>query len=102
MDYQMILEFGLLAEKKFFRIPSTLGAFRRHKDQKTGNVITPRILQEHTYLANRYNYSDKYTFIGHVKRFYFRFRRAFWYVKRGGISNLLNRFLISLKYKLIK
>jgi glycosyltransferase involved in cell wall biosynthesis len=102
MDYQMILEFGLLAEKKFFRIPSALGAFRRHKNQKTGNVITPRILQEHAYLANEYNYSDKYTFVGYVKRFYFRFRRVFWYVKRGGIGNLLNRFLISLKYKLTK
>ena len=93
----MILEFGLLSEKKFFRIPKTLGAFRIHKKQKTNNNALKRIEQEHILLAYRYNYVDKYNLIGCLKRYYFRNRRALWYLKRGGVLNLLKRFIISYK-----
>ena len=34
---------------------------------------------------------DKYKSIGKIKRLYFRFRRAFWYFKRGNLFNLINR-----------
>ena len=95
MDYQMILEFGLTAEKNFLRINKVLGAFRRHKDQKTGATISPKIINEHIFLSKKYNYSDKYSFLGKLKRFYFRFRRAFWYLKRGGIRNLIKRINLS-------
>jgi glycosyltransferase involved in cell wall biosynthesis len=95
MDYQMILEFGINeGQKSFLRIPYALGGFRRYLGQKTGG--TPkRAENEHKVLAKRYQYFDKYQNIGKLKRLYFRFRRAWWYIKRGGISNLIYRLKIS-------
>ena len=91
MDYQMILEFGINeGEKYFFRIPHVLGGFRRYEGQKTGGMPS-RAIKEHKALAERYKYSDKYKLIGKLKRFYFRCRRTWWYIKRGGVSNLIYR-----------
>ena len=95
MDYQMILEFGIIAEKNFLRIDKVLGAFRRHELQKTGPTISPKIIEEHLIMSKKYNYTDKYNFFGKLKRFYFRFRRAYWYFKRGGVRNLIRRLLLS-------
>ena len=95
MDYQMILEFGIIAEKNFLRINRVLGAFRRHKEQKTGSTISPAIIKEHIFLSKKYHYTDKYSVFGKLKRFYFRFRRANWYLKRGGIRNLVKRIILS-------
>tara|TARA_Y100000389_G_C17468844_1_gene528316 strand:- start:1280 stop:2179 length:900 start_codon:yes stop_codon:yes gene_type:complete len=95
MDYQMILEFGINeGQKSFLRIPYALGGFRRYIGQKTGGHSL-RALEEHIALAKKYDYYDKYMFIGKLKWLYFRFRRAWWYVKRGGISNLIYRLKIS-------
>ena len=92
MDYQMILEFGINeGQKSFLRIPHLLGAFRRYKGQKTVGM-NYKTTQEHKMLAERYNYEDKYKYIGVIKRFYFRVRRTFWYIKRGGLKNLIHRF----------
>ncbi len=101
MDYQMILEFGLLSKKGFLRIPKPLGAFRIHEQQKTNDKSLKKIIKEHKYMAKKYKYMDKYIFIGNFKRFFFRLRRAFWYKKRGGLNNLLYRFVIFLKNRLM-
>ena len=91
MDYQMILEFGLThGEDSFLRVPHVLGAFRRHKDQKTLDMNS-YVMAEHKIIAKKYGYTDKYKLIGKFKRFYFRFRRCSWYLKRGGVHNLLKR-----------
>ena len=91
MDYQMILEFGINeGQKSFFRIPHVLGGFRRYEGQKTGGHPL-RALEEHKVIAKRYKYLDKYKFIGKLKWFYYRSRRAWWYTKRGGLSNLIYR-----------
>ena len=91
MDYQMILEFGINeGEKSFIRIPQPFGAFRRYKEQKTAKM-TVEILNEHKLISTRYKFLDKYKSIGKIKRLYFRFRRAFWYFKRGNLINLINR-----------
>jgi glycosyltransferase involved in cell wall biosynthesis len=97
MDYQMILEFGLVGEKFFFRIDKPLGVFRRHNKQKTRPLISATVIKEHLFLSKKYQYSDKYSFIGNLKRIYFRFRRIFWYLKRGGISNLIKRINLSFQ-----
>ena len=95
MDYQMILEFGINeGQKSFIRIPQVLGGFRRYDGQKTGGYPS-RALNEHKIIAERYKYSDKYKLIGKIKRLYFRFRRAWWYTKRGGLSNLFYRLKIA-------
>ena len=91
MDYQMILEFGINeGEKSFIRIPQPFGAFRRYKEQKSAKM-TIGILKEHRLISTRYKFLDKYRLIGKIKRFYFRFRRAFWYFKRGNLVNLISR-----------
>ena len=104
MDYQLILEFGINeGEKSFKRIPKVLAGFRRHKGQKTSGNMDPGVIEEHKLMAERYEYLDKYTFIGKFKRFYFRMRRAWWYIKRGGVSNLISRlksfYVNSIKIK---
>ena len=53
--------------------------------------MTIGILKEHRLISTRYKFLDKYRLIGKIKRFYFRFRRAFWYFKRGNLVNLINR-----------
>jgi len=91
MDYQMILVFGINeGNQSFLRIPSVLGCFRRHEAQKTGN-FSDRVLNEHRLIAERYDYSDKYGLIGKAQRFLYRFRRAYWYLKRGGYAYLLKK-----------
>ena len=69
-----------------------MGAFRRYPGQKTEGYNLEEH-KEHQYLARKYNYSDKYSILGKLKRIFFRFRRAFWYFKRGGINELIKRIL---------
>ena len=95
MDYQMILEFGINeGQKSFLRIPHVLGGFRRYDGQKTGSHLE-RVIKEHKAIAKRYKYTDKYNMIGKTKYFLYRFRRAWWYFKRGGLSNLIYRLKIA-------
>jgi glycosyltransferase involved in cell wall biosynthesis len=92
MDYQLILEFGINeGERSFKRVSKALAGFRRYKGQKTESNIDQGVIKEHKLMADKYGYSDKYKFIGKLKRFYFRIRRAWWYILRGGISNLTSR-----------
>ena len=93
MDYQMLLEFALKQPSSaFIRTENVLGAFRRYPGQKTEGYNLEEH-KEHQYLARKYNYSDKYSILGKLKRIFFRFRRAFWYFKRGGINELIKRIL---------
>jgi len=95
MDYQMILEFGINEnQKSFLRIPYPLGGFRRYEGQKTVGMGS-NVIKEHKLIAQKYNYKDKYKYIGMIKRFYFRIRRTYWYIKRGGLRNLIYRLKAS-------
>ena len=91
MDYQMMIEFSIKQSKlAFIRINKILAAFRRYAGQKTG-IYGVEENKEHQYLSVKYQYDDKYKFFGKLKRFFFRFRRAMWYFKRGGIKELRKR-----------
>ena len=93
MDYQMLLEFALnQPSRAFIRTENVLGAFRRYQGQKTGHYNLEEH-KEHKYLAQKYNYIDKYHFLGKLKRTYYRFRRAYWYYKRGGIKEIFKRII---------
>ena len=93
MDFQMLLEFALNQPKSaFIRSEKVLGAFRRYHGQKTAGYKFEEP-QEHLYLAQKYNYKDKYSFLGKLKRLKYRFRRALWYFKRGGINELIKRII---------
>ena len=92
MDYQLILELGINeGQNSFERIPKVLAGFRMYEGQKTTIKISPGATKEHKYMADIYKYSDKYKFIGRIKRLYFRIRRAWWYNKRGGFYYLIRR-----------
>lgn len=98
MDYQMILEFGIKSgQDKFLRIPRLLGAFRRYEGQKTGG-FTGRVGREHREIAVFYGYEDKYRLAGKFKRLIYRFRRAYWYTRRGGLSTLVARLKMSSQH----
>ncbi len=91
MDYQMIIEFGINeGQNHFHRIPYALGCFRRYLGQKTGGN-PGRALGEHQKIATKYDIEDKFQLMGKAKRLLYRIRRAWWYYKRGGISNLIFR-----------
>jgi glycosyltransferase involved in cell wall biosynthesis len=95
MDYQLILELGINeGEHTFHRTNNVLGGFRRYQGQKTTGNMDLYIIKEHKYIAEKYNYQDKYGFVGKLKRFYYRMRRGWWYIKRGGISHLIFRLKI--------
>ncbi len=97
MDYQLILEFGINeGEHSFIRVPKVLGAFRMYDGQKTKLKIPTNAINEHKLMAKIYEYKDKYTLIGKLKRIYFRVRRSWWYIKRGGIFNLFYRLKLFL------
>lgn len=98
MDFQMILLFGRNeGNKSFLRIEKCLGAWRQHDDQKTGHMPEASI-QETYILENRYSIVKRRTMHGNFIRFYFRFRRAYWYWKRGGLSEFSKRLKASLKH----
>jgi glycosyltransferase involved in cell wall biosynthesis len=88
MDSQMIIEFGINeGEAAFLRVPVALGCFRRHPNQKT-QTFSEADLSSHRLIARQYGFEDKYQPIGSVKRVFYRFRRAYWYIKRSGVPYL--------------
>ena len=101
MDYDFIIRLGLIEGKKSFkRIAQPLACFRRHNEQKTRLYkededlgYDPIVRKEHRIIANKCGFNNKYLWYGRVFRFYYRFRRAYWYAKRGGIIYLYNRIL---------
>lgn len=93
MDYDMILRFGLNeGQGAFLRVPAALGCFRRHEAQKTRG-FDERVRGEHRRMAERHGYPDKFRPIGKAKRLAYRFRRAWWYAKRGGLPHLFDKLL---------
>lgn len=97
MDYQMIVAFGINeGNSSFLRIERAFGCFRRYAEQKTGN-FDARVIAEHRSIAARYGYYDKYQVVGRIKRFFYRFRRAYWYFKRGGFVHLFAK--MTMRYK---
>jgi len=91
MDFQMIIEFGIIeGQQSFLHIPKPFGAFRRYDGQKTG-AMTINVIKEHKSIAKKYKYLNKYKLIGKIKRLYFRIRRAFYYIKHEGLINLIYR-----------
>jgi hypothetical protein len=93
MDYQMILEFGIKnGQESFLRIPVLLGGFRRYNGQKTAG-FTKRVINEHRWIASKYNTVGRYSLNGKFVKLFFRFRRGVWYFKRGGFAELKSRLI---------
>jgi glycosyltransferase involved in cell wall biosynthesis len=94
MDYDMVLKFVMNeSPNSFTRLPCVLGSFRRHNGQKTDVSNFQRQLNEHIELSKKYGYIDKYHFRGKIKRMSGRLRRAYWYMRRGGLRYTTAKFL---------
>ena len=93
MDYDMILRFGMNeGSSKFHRLPVVLACFRRHTEQKSQDENDPTILEEHKKTAKKHNiYNMKYGIFKPIYRLFYRFRRAWWYMKRGGLDFTLKQ-----------
>jgi glycosyltransferase involved in cell wall biosynthesis len=85
MDYQLMVGLGINEGKRsWVRTHSVLGSFRRHENQKTKGADA-EVLNEHKLIAKNYGFDDKYSYIGNIKRVFFRVRRAYWYIRRAGL-----------------
>jgi len=101
MDYDFIVRLGQAeGEGAFTRVSQPLACFRRHDEQKTriheenkDLGYDPVVREEHRLIADKNGFNNKYFWYGNVYRLYYRFRRAFWYAKRGGIGYVYDRIL---------
>jgi glycosyltransferase involved in cell wall biosynthesis len=102
MDYEMILSFLLKEKSKsFIRIPFVIGGFRRYPSQKTGLHNYERQHAEHMKISSKFGYSDKYSFTGRIKRFIYRFRRGYWYIRRAGFAYFIDKLFNAEEFSLI-
>lgn len=91
MDYELILSIGINeGESSFLRVHKPICGFRRYSGQKTGSNSSVA-LREHMVIAHKYGFADKYNRLGKLKRLRFRLRRAYWYLKRGGVEEFFKR-----------
>lgn len=91
MDYDLILRLGLVeGQGHFLRIPFPLACFRRHAEQKTQGFDAV-VHDEHRRIALKNGIAAKYSLLGEAARLMYRFRRAYWYIKRGGFGYLFER-----------
>lgn len=87
MDYDLIVRLGLNeGPHKFVRLEKALACFRRHPEQKTTNAGGDIVESEHRWIAEKNGFSRKYRAAGRFLRLAYRARRAWWYLKRGGIG----------------
>jgi glycosyltransferase involved in cell wall biosynthesis len=92
MDYDLIVRLGLNeGERRFVRIPAALACFRRHAAQKTTEAGADLVRREHQYIASKNGFSMKYSAIGPILRLFFRFRRLWWYIRRGGLAYTIDQ-----------
>jgi len=94
MDYDMILRFGLIAgEQGFLRVNTPLACFRRHNEQKTRGMDEV-VVREHACIRRKAGIHS--TKINEIVWWYlFRIRRLYWYLKRGGVSYLLDKMALA-------
>lgn len=91
MDYDFILRLGLTeGQAAFTRISQPLACFRRHEEQKTMG-FDHIVDDEHRRIASKNGVDTKYSLLGTLLRPIYRFRRAYWYVKRGGLGYAFTR-----------
>ena len=91
MDYDLILRFGLVeGQNAFRRIPHPLACFRRHAEQKTIG-FDRAVHEEHRQIAAKNGIDIKYSLRGKAYRLIYRARRAYWYVRRGGLGYAVAR-----------
>lgn len=89
MDYDLILRLGLNeGDDAFFRLPQPIACFRRHPSQKTTSAGRDLVEAEHRAIARKNGIRWKFTWLGSAIRLAYRFRRAWWYARRGGLGFL--------------
>jgi len=98
MDKQMILRFAENESiKNFKQIPFFLCAWRRHAAQKTENNLF-QIQKDNALFNTRYKIKKYSFFLELVIKYIYKFRRAYFYFKRGGFFYFLLRFKKFFKF----
>ncbi len=88
MDYDALIRFGLMRPKLVFRrLPDALACFRRHAEQKTRG-FDEKLERELAYVRQKHLIGEPARLHARALRTFFRFRRAFWYFRRGGLRFL--------------
>jgi glycosyltransferase involved in cell wall biosynthesis len=91
MDYDLILRLGRNeGQQSFARVPAPLACFRRHSAQKTQGY-DEQVAREHRAIAAKNQLRWKFTPPGDIVRNTLRARRAWWYLKRGGLDYLVDK-----------
>ena len=94
MDYQFLLEISLkLKSEQFLRVPKVLGSFRRYEGQKTDGSQKNVYVQEHHYIVEKYHINQKINSLGYLIKIVLKFRRLWWYLKRGGVLYTIHRVI---------
>ena len=75
----------------FLRIEETLTAFRRHEEQKTGNVGDWRVTAEVAEMDVELGITRRRGVAGAALRLGYRLVRAYRYLRRGGVRYLADR-----------
>lgn len=97
MDYDLIARLGINeGQRRFMRVTTPLAAFRRHSAQKTTGAGQDVVAAEHRKIAQKNGFSDKYSRKGRILRLVYRARRAYWYLKRGGLKYAFSRLVRAL------
>ena len=91
MDYDLILRLGQSeGQAAFKRVSQPLACFRRHAEQKT--IGFNRVVHdEHRRIASKNGIGIKYSLLGKACWFIYRIRRAYWYIRRGGLRYAITR-----------
>jgi glycosyltransferase involved in cell wall biosynthesis len=88
MDYDFMIRLGLkVPAKEIVRVESLWGYFRRHSGQKTLS-LDEKVVKELNLIHHQVDKNFRWQALF---RLYFRFRRMYWYMKRGGLPHTLRR-----------
>ena len=105
MDYDFMIRLGKTEPSTaFHRVDDKcFGAFRRYEGQKTA-IDTPwytdeRIFKEHQLIASKNQLNYKFTTIGKFFRAFYRLRRFYWYLARGGMKYTTGKLMIKSRRK---
>ena len=89
MDYDFLIRLGqLCGNRGFFRVAQPFCCFRRHEAQKT-HMFDDALARELAYIYATHGH-ERYR---ELWRVFFRFRRLWWYVRRGGLRYMSRRIL---------
>jgi glycosyltransferase involved in cell wall biosynthesis len=86
MDFHFFAYLGTrYSDEAFQLVPKTLGAFRSHPDQKTGEKGQEIVRAEHQQIRAEFGVPHSACLSSKFVRLFYRVRRVLWYIRRAGL-----------------